>query len=112
MREPAGSRISGPTAGGRGWTPDRPAGAGANTAPITTAAAVCAGVRTEASVDPWCCSNNLWTIGGGTLEPAGLYGGPNTNRVYFTADGSGPVTLTWTGNDANSCPTTNSVTIP
>jgi len=80
--------------------------------PISAPASVCPGSRVSAEIDPFCCSQSLWTITGGTLEPDGMYGGPHTSRVFFTADGSGPVTLTYTGRDSHSCSTTNSVTIP
>ena len=85
-------------------TPDVPA--------ITAPPSVCAGSRASAQVDPFCCSESLWTITGGTLEPDGVDGGPHTNRVFFFADGSGPVTLTYTGHESHGCSVTNNVSIP
>jgi len=79
---------------------------------ISSPASVGLTTRASAQVDPGCCSESLWTITGGTLEPDGMEGGPHTNRVFFTPDGSGPVTLTYTGRDSNGCSVTNSVTIP
>ncbi|HEV7923516.1 MAG TPA: hypothetical protein VGR02_22250, partial [Thermoanaerobaculia bacterium] len=75
--------------------------------------AVCAGVRSSAQISyPPYYQSYSWSISGGTMEPAGVDGGPNTNRVFFTSDGPGPVTLTVTVTDQHGCPVTNYVTVP